>query len=532
MNDLEPLKQAIADQAVRTDQLWVLVAAAMVMLMQAGFLALEVGSVRPQAAGITALKNVVDWVVCAVTFFFLGWGIMYGRSVEGIFGGDGFSLNTDGNGGNPIGIGVHFVFTLAFAGTAATIVSGAMAERTGFVPYIICSTVMTVLIYPVAGHWIWGRSFFASNDSLLASRGFVDFAGSTAVHAVGGWTSLVGIWVVGPRLGRFGPKGEVREVPAKSAAWTALGVLILWFCWWGFNGGSTLAVSGDIAPIIINTNIAAGCGAIAALAHCWVFQHGKEAVARFLQGVLAGLVAITAGCNIVSPLAAVAIGVSAGVVSNLGSTLLLRLRLDDPVGAVPVHLFCGIWGTLCVALFGDADLFPMGHSRVQQLGAQLEGIAVTGLWVAGVSLLMFRVLRRFLGLRVSPADELAGIPLLKDVEELGPEPPLAAELAEKASVAEPATSEVRTVPEFPEKKFPKLRAEPPLPDPMSRADFNEVAIQKLGGYVSLGVDEFLAMPLDQRIDLVSEGKVHFLKDGKVVAPFAAKAGPRGGSELP
>jgi Amt family ammonium transporter len=404
------LAEANAHAQLLADRAWVLVAACLVFFMQVGFLALEVGFVRRKAIVITAMKNVVDWVVCCLAFFFAGWGLMFGHTVDGLVGGSGWLL-AGGDGGHAIGIGIHFLFNLAFAGTAATIVSGAMAERTAFVPYVISSAVVTAIIYPVVGHWIWGNGFFAGNSTLLTQWGFIDFAGSTVVHSVGGWVSLIGIIVVGPRIGRFDADGQPVNLGNYSLAWSGMGVLILWFGWWGFNGGSTLRLDGSVAGIIVNTNVAAAAGGFAAMIHGTLAQAGRDLTAKFMGGLLAGLVAITASCHIVSPVAAVAIGVVAGVLHNIALEAMVRFRLDDPVGAVPVHLACGIWGTLAVGIFGRADAFLPGQSRLAQIGVQALGVGIVAAWTVFASLLTFLLLRRYVGLRVSAHEELVGYDL-------------------------------------------------------------------------------------------------------------------------
>jgi len=232
----EPL--SLEDISLKIDILWVLLAAVLVFFMQVGFLALEVGSVRHRAATITALKNVGDWTVCAAVFFGVGWAIMFGHSWGGVAGLDFWFLKGDSSSGHPIGISVHFMYQLAFAGTAATIISGALAERTSFYGYLLVTLMVTSIIYPVVGHWVWGNSFFADNVSFLTKLGFIDFAGSTVVHSLGGWVALVGIITVGPRLGRFNAKGEVKGLETTGIYWTGLGVLILYSTWGTGNGGS------------------------------------------------------------------------------------------------------------------------------------------------------------------------------------------------------------------------------------------------------------------------------------------------------
>lgn len=393
--------------SLQIDRLWVLFAACLVLFMQTGFLTLEVGCVRRKAATITALKNVVDWTVCAPAFFLMGWGLMFGPTHEGWIGTGFWMLEGDAAGGHPIGLWTHFLFQLTFAGTAATIVSGALAERTSFMAYIICSVAVTAVIYPVVGHWAWGNSFFAGNPTLLTRLGFIDFAGSTVVHSVGGWVSLVGALFVGPRLGRFQPDGTVREWEITGLQWTGTGVLILWLCWWGFNGGSTLAMNDRVMPIIVNTNLGASLGGFGAMAYCRLMEGNKGASGKFLNGILAGLVGITAACHMVTPAAACLIGLTSGVLSVMAARWLIRLRIDDPVGAIPVHLFCGVWGTLCVGLFGKSAFFG-GHSRLAQVGIQLAGVLTVGAWTVLAAMAVFWAIRRWVGLRVSPREEQMG----------------------------------------------------------------------------------------------------------------------------
>jgi len=405
----------LAQMNVSTDMVWILCAGALVFFMQAGFLCLEVGAVRPKAANITALKNLIDWLICTLFFFFFGWGIMFGHSASfGLFGKDGFMLGYPEsmlNSGLPIGPYVHFVFELAFAGTAATIVSGALAERASFYAYMVFSMVVSALIYPVVGHWIWGGSFFASNEThaLLAKHGFIDFAGSTVVHSVGGWCALMGAIITGPRLGFFDEEGRISNWETTGVHFSALGVLLMWIGWWGFNGGSTLHVGGNIGFIIINTNIAAASGGLGAILSYQCFARRTKMSYVFLNGILGGLVAITASCFMVTPFAAAAIGLIAGWITVWGTYFLLDRKIDDTVGAVPVHLFCGIWGTLCVALFGKETVIAQfaGH-RLSQLAVQIAGIIVVGIWCVLVSGIVFLILKKFLGLRVSPQQEIYG----------------------------------------------------------------------------------------------------------------------------
>lgn len=404
------------------DHLWVVVCAALVFLMQAGFKCFEVGMVRPQHSTGVGMKNVVDWCVGSVIFFLIGFGLMFGPSLGGLVGTGLFGLeNLDAPGGSSLGI-VFFMFQLAFAGTAITIVSGAMSERTGFIPYLVLAAIGSLVIYPVFGHWTWGNAFYPDNKPWLVSLGFVDFAGSTVVHSVGAWIALVGIVMIGPRLGRFAADGSVRPFKSTNPAYAMLGVFILWFGWWGFNGGSTLAFNGSIGKIILNTNLAGAIGGLVAYFHCYAFQGKRDAVEKFLGGILGGLVAVTAGCSVMTPWGALATGALAGVVHNLAYDLMLRKKLDDPVGAIPVHGACGVLGTLCVALFGQADLLP--NPRLVQFGVQALGVAACMAWTVTVSVLAFRLLKMTVGLRVSPAEEREGIALgVVPVKE--PEPQMA-----------------------------------------------------------------------------------------------------------
>lgn len=390
------------------DRLWVLLSAFVVFFMQAGFLSFEAGCVRPNNATSVALKNVLDWLVTTVVFCFVGFGIMFGTSWNGVFG-TGF-VGLEGIPTSESAFGVEFVlFQLGFAGTAATIVSGAMAERTSLLTYSLAALAIALVIYPVFGHWAWGGTLLGTHTTLLSNLGFMDFAGGTVVHSLGGWVALVGTWFLGPRLGRFSNSGKPQALPSFGLAWSALGVFILWFGWWGFNGGSTLAMNGEVSWIIVRTTVAGGGAGLAAFAHAARRQQKRELSAKILGGVVGGLVAITPCCNVVTLPGALVVGVVAGVLHNISYERLAHYRIDDPVGAVPVHLVCGIWGTLAVALVGRAD--ALVHERFVQLGVQCVGIVACGVWACGLSALLFVVLRKTVGLRVSPEQELGGISL-------------------------------------------------------------------------------------------------------------------------
>jgi len=406
------LSESIAAQALAVDRLWIVIAGAMVFLMQAGFLCFEVGVCREKNATAMAIKNLIDWIVLSLAFFLVGFAIMFGSSSTGFFGTDFFLLDelpSDGLGG------IFFMFQLAFAGTALTIVSGTMSERTAFIPYLLASVMMGALIYPVFGHWAWGNLFVESNEPWLASMGFMDFAGSTVVHSVGAWVGLVGAVLVGRRLGRYDENGKMVPFKPHSMALAGLGVVILWFGWWGFNGGSTLSMDDTVGPIILNTNLSAAAAGMTAFFHCFFFQNKEGLTEKMMGGVLGGLVAITACCNVVTPMGAVCVGLSAGVIHNLGFKFLIeKLKIDDPVGAIPVHGVCGVWGTLCVAIFGQAELLAL--PRFEQLGVQVVGIVTCFVWSISIAIPMFMILKKVVGLRVSPDVEQQGIDIASEFE--------------------------------------------------------------------------------------------------------------------
>lgn len=386
-----------------TDNLWILIAAALVFFMQAGFKVLETGLVKAEHRTGIGIKNLMDWVAGSLAFFLIGFGFMFGTSAGGIIGTDhflGFNFADDFD-------FVFFIFQLAFAGTALTIVSGAMSGRTALVPYFVASVFTALIVYPIFGHWAWGNLLDPNNSAWLADIGFMDFAGSTVVHSVGAWVGLVGIWIVGPRLGRFSAKGDIQPMKASDYSYSILGLMILWFGWWGFNGGSTLAFDGSVAKIILNTNLAAAAACLSAYLHCKFFQKDKDVIEKLIGGALTGLVAITACCNVVNPLSSIIIGLLAGLIHNFGYYLIgEKLKLDDPVGAIPVHGFGGIFGTLCVALFGEADMLV--HGRWTQLAIQFFGVLVCMTFTLGSAYVIFTVVKYAFGLRLSPKEEMEG----------------------------------------------------------------------------------------------------------------------------
>jgi Amt family ammonium transporter len=387
------------------DTIWVLIAAALVFFMQAGFAMVETGFTRAKNAGNIIMKNLMDFSVGSLMFWVVGYGLMYGASVNGIIGKPGFFFNGDYT---------ALIFQTVFCATAATIVSGAMAERTKFISYLIYSFFISVLIYPVSGHWIWGGGW-------LSQLGFHDFAGSTAVHSVGGWCALVGAAILGPRIGKYTKDGKSNAIPGHSLTLGALGVFILWFGWFGFNPGSQLAASSTadavaIGKIFVTTNLAAAVAAIVTMIITWI-RYKKPDVSMTLNGALAGLVAITAGCDAVTPTGAALIGVIAGFAIVFGIEFIDKvLKVDDPVGAVGVHGICGATGTLLVGLFAEeGGLFYGGGFHY--LGVQAIGVLAVGAWVVTVAFIVFKAVDLIVGLRVSEEEEYLGL----DIEEHGVE---------------------------------------------------------------------------------------------------------------
>ena len=391
---------------------WVFLGAVMVMLMQAGFAILEAGLTRQKNCNNVLMKNIMDFAIGSIIFLVVGFGLMFGESLGGIVGITGFIDPTTLNLSQfeALSPTVFIFFQTVFCATAATIVSGAMAERTKFSSYLIYTLVISLVIYPISGHWIWGGGF-------LSKIGFIDYAGSTAVHSVGGWAALMGAVVLGPRMGKYNRDGSTNAIPGHNIMMATLGVFILWFCWVGFNPGSSLEAAGYIGHIAMTTNLSACAGALVAMFLTWK-KYGKPDVSMTLNGILAGLVAITAGCHIVSLYGAIAIGAVGGILVVYGCEILdQKLHVDDPVGAVGVHCLNGVWGTLAVGLFacntpaseGTLGLFFGGGTAL--LITQLIGVIIVAVWVCSMSFIMFTLIKKTVGLRVTPQEELAGLDL-------------------------------------------------------------------------------------------------------------------------
>lgn len=398
---IETNKTAIDLVQTHADYLWTLVAACLVFFMQAGFAMVEAGFTRAKNAVNIMMKNLMDFSMGTIAFWAVGFGLMFGATTTGWFGTSGFFLSDYQVGGDPWVL-AFWMFQVVFAATAATIVSGAMAERTKFSGYLIYSVAISGLIYPIFGSWAWGS--LLNGEGWLEKLGFIDFAGSTVVHSVGGWAALAGAIVLGPRLGKYTSNGRVKPILGHNMPLAALGVFILWLGWFGFNPGSTTAANKDIAMIFVNTNLAAAAGAILAMATSW-FKFGKPEVGMSLNGALAGLVAITSPCASVSPMSAVVIGAVAGVIVVLSVLFFEKIKIDDPVGAISVHGVNGAWGTLA------AGIFNLGGTSLKIIGVQVLGIAACFLWVFPTAFLLFKLVDKTIGLRVSPEEELEGLDL-------------------------------------------------------------------------------------------------------------------------
>ncbi len=393
-----------------TDTIWVLIASALVFFMQAGFAMVETGFTRAKNAGNIIMKNLMDFSLGSLFYWIIGFGLMFGADAAGLIGlPDFFTANSyDSN----IPTYAFLIFQTVFCATAATIVSGAMAERTKFISYAIYTVIISALIYPVSGHWIWGGGW-------LSELGFHDFAGSTAVHMVGGVAALIGASMLGPRIGKYGKDGTPKAIPGHSLTLGALGVFILWFGWFGFNPGSSLSATGDdsilsVAGIFVTTNLAASAGAAAAMLITWI-RYRKPDVSVTLNGALGGLVAITAGCDVVSASGAVLTGIIAGFIVVFGIEFIdKKLKIDDPVGAVSVHGLAGAAGTVLVGIFSIQDGLLYGGG-IRLLGIQFLGVGAVGLWVAVTMTIVFSIIKRTIGLRVTKEEEIAGL----DIHEHG-----------------------------------------------------------------------------------------------------------------
>ena len=392
-------KEAIGLVQTHADYVWTLVAAALVFFMQAGFAMVEAGFTRAKNTINIMMKNLMDFSMGSLAYWAIGFALMFGVSKSGWIGTSGFFLSDFTPDGDPWVL-AFWMFQVVFAATAATIVSGAMAERTKFSGYLLYSIFVSAIIYPIFGSWAWGGLFHGGG--WLEKLGFIDFAGSTVVHSVGGWTALAGAIVIGPRLGKYTKEGTTKPILGHNMSMAALGVFILWLGWFGFNPGSTTAANKDIAMIFVNTNLAAAAGAVLAMFTSWI-KFGKPEIGMSLNGALAGLVAITSPCASVSPLSAVIIGAIAGVIVVFSVLFFEKIKVDDPVGAISVHGVNGAWGTLA------AGIFNMGGTSMKIIGVQVLGIVACFIWTFAAAFIMFKLIDKTVGLRVSPEEEAEGL---------------------------------------------------------------------------------------------------------------------------
>jgi Amt family ammonium transporter len=424
----EAVETMIADGVQKNlNIVWTLVAAVLVFFMQAGFAMVETGFTRAKNAANIMMKNLFDFALGTIAFWLVGAGLMFGASKAGFIGTDGW-LMASVLGDAAKWDWTFFFFQTVFAATAATIVSGAMAERTQFRAYLVYSFIVSLLIYPISGKWAWG-SLLGGDAAAgwlqsLKTGAFCDFAGSSVVHSVGGWLALAGAIVLGPRIGKYGRDGKPRMIPGHNLVLATLGVFILWVGWFGFNPGSTTAGVGDIGRVAITTNMAAAAGAVSSLFTIWMISK-KPDLSMALNGALAGLVAITAPCYTVTIVGALIIGTIAGVLVVLSVYFFDKLRIDDPVGAISVHGVNGLWGTLSCGLFNAEKVLGMGETStgllygggVSQLISQVIGAASFFFWAFGCGLVLFFVIKKTIGLRVSAEEEIKGL----DITEHGNE---------------------------------------------------------------------------------------------------------------
>ena len=386
------------------DTMWVLIGAALVFFMQAGFAMVEAGMTRAKNAGNIVMKNMMDLSFGTIVYWVLGFGLMFGTSIGGFIGGGDFLIQGDYSSTFPTP--AFIIFQTVFCATSATIVSGAMAERTKFSAYIVYSVCISAIIYPVSGHWIWGGGW-------LSQLGFHDFAGSTAVHMVGGVAALVGAKILGPRIGKYDKNGKPKAILGHNITIAALGVFILWFAWFGFNGCSTVSMTGDdnivsASNIFVTTNMSAATASVATLLTTWI-RYKKPDVSMTLNGALAGLVGVTAGCDMVSPAGAFFIGLISGIVVVFAVEFIdKKLKIDDPVGAIAVHGCCGALGTILTGFFSTTDgLLYTGDASF--LGIQCLGVVSVIGWVAVTMFIIFTIIKKTMGLRVSKQEEIEGL---------------------------------------------------------------------------------------------------------------------------
>ena len=385
------------------DTVWIVTAGALVFFMQAGFALLESGMSRAKNAVNVLMKNYLDVCIGSLVFWVVGYGLLFGENPSGFIGTSHFFLNDY----------THMDYSLLFfqtmfAATAVTIVSGAMAERTRFHAYLVGAVIISAIIYPIFGSWVWGSLY--TGKGWLAELGFIDFAGSTVVHSIGGWIALAGIIVLGPRLGKISPTGEIRQIPGHNLTLVALGGLILWLGWFGFNGGSTVAAETSIGLIVLNTHLAASAGAVGAL-FAMLISRKPILLTNTINGSIGGLVGITAGCATMDPAYAMLTGFIAGIVVIVSDKMLTLMKLDDVVGAVAVHGFAGAWGTLAAGIFLKGNMFD-----TTQILVQFIGVMVAFSWAFSTAYIMYKTIDKTIGLRASTVDEQQGLDFSEHAE--------------------------------------------------------------------------------------------------------------------
>lgn len=389
------------------DHLWVVICACFVFFMQAGFICYEVGFVRPKNVVSVAIENIIAFVIATLSFYLVGFAFMFGDTRGGLIGTShwlllGLNENYDD---------IFALYQLMFAGTAVTIFSGSMSERTKLKALVVAAAVTGIIIYPIYGHWVWGGNYIRQS-TFLESLGYMDYAGATVVHSTAGWIALSGTIVLGARKGRWDENGRPRRMGRSNIPFAALGTFILWFSWFGFNGGSLFRFDDQVGLILLNTNFAAASGVVGAILATYLFARDQSYMEAVFNGALGGLVAITASSEILSPWQAILVGLITGAVTVLASMLLLKLKIDDAVNAVPIHGFGGTCGTLLCAVFADPGELNLA-SRGKQLLVQLLGVSVNFAWAFGMGFLMFWILDRTIGLRVSPEEEEKGLNIVE-----------------------------------------------------------------------------------------------------------------------
>jgi Amt family ammonium transporter len=411
--DATAIEAAKEELQTNINIVWTCVAAFLVFFMQAGFAMVEAGFTQAKNAVNILMKNLMDFSIGTISFFLIGFGLMFGVT-NGFFGTTDFTIN------NALGNGEHWnytflIFQTVFAGTAATIVSGAMAGRTKFKAYLFYSVFICAFIYPVFGSWAWGS--LLNGNGWLEKLGFCDFAGSTVVHSVGGWLALAGAIMLGPRFGKYGPDKKPKAILGHNIPLAALGVFILWFGWFGFNPGSTTVGNGEIGRVAVTTNLSAAAGAITAMVISWLLSKKPDA-SMSLNGALAGLVAITASCYTVTPMGSLIIGAIAGILVVLSVLFIDEVfKVDDPVGAVSVHGVCGAFGTIACGLFNAEAVLGIADESsgllygggFKQLGVQLAGVGACFAWAFILGLIMFMIIKKIVGLRTTVEEELKGL---------------------------------------------------------------------------------------------------------------------------